>query len=426
MGRPKKLTPNVEKAPQRLPSGVDLFPEQYLSWEGFWDKLVYLAHTFGFLQVQVPLFENAKLFSFWSHAGRQLLSFPQNKNQVVAASPAGVFGLSRMYLSLQTTEINHVVKWFYTTPTVSLDDSNNLKQNLEFGFQIFGPLSPIMGAQLINLLFRLFSQIGLTNLSLEINNVGCLECQPNYQDQLKHYFKDKKYDLCENCLAHLENGFPLRIFACSNLSCSTASTDAPPIIDILCENCRKQFIGVLEGLDELSITYNLNPHVIGRNWSKRTVFEIRCRVAEQDLILGSGGHADELIQSLGGAQACALGFDSTQETIIKALDLANVKFAAKSKIEVYLVPLGELAAKKSLRLFTELWNNDIIASEFSGPGSIKTQLKLAESNKASIALIIGQKEARDGTVILRDVRSGMQELFVSERIIEEVKKRLGK
>ena len=111
---------------------------------------------------------------------------------------------------------------------------------------------------------------------------------------------------------------------------------------------------------------------------------------------------------------------------MSALEAANVKFVNKNKVDVFLVPLGDLAAKKTLRLFTELWNHNIVASEFIGPGSIKTQLKLAESNKVSIALIIGQKEARDGTVILRDVRSGMQELFTYERIIEEVKKRLGK
>jgi len=187
-------------------------------------------------------------------------------------------------------------------------------------------------------------------------------------------------------------------------------------------------------LDELSIPYNLNPKIIGKPWSRRTVFEIRFSASggtgtggkAAEAILGQGGHADDLIQSLGGTPTTALGFSSTSDLILRALELAEVKFATKSKVDVFLVPLGDLAAKKTLRLFTELWNNDILASEFSGPGSIKTQLKLAESNKVSIALIIGQKEARDGTIILRDVRSGMQELFTTERIIEEVKKRLGK
>ncbi len=426
MGRPKKPTPNIEKAPARLAGSFDLGPDQYLSWEGFWEKLMNLSRTFGFSQVQTPAFEDARLFSFWSQDNHQLLNYSSGKGLSIAAAPTGIFGLARLYLSQQEQDPTRVVKWHYEIPIAVLNENNELQQTREFGFQIFGPLAPVADAQLVNLLLRMFTQVGLSNFSLEVNNVGCVECQPAYFEQLKIYFKDKKYDLCETCLMHLDAGSPLRIFACKNLSCSSTTTEAPMIVDFLCETCRGQLISVLESLDELGVNYNLNPHVVGRVWNRRTVFELRCRVGEQDVVLGSGGHADELIQSLGGQPCGCLGFDCTQETIIKVLELANLKFAAKHRAEVFLVPLGELAAKKSLKLFTELWNHDIIASEFSGPGSIKMQLKLAESSKATIALIIGQKEAREGTVILRDVRSGMQELFVTERIIEEVKKRLGK
>jgi histidyl-tRNA synthetase len=425
MGRPKKLTPNVEKAPQRLPGSVDLTPEQYLSWEAFWEKLAALAHIFNYSQVQAPMFEDARLFAFWSEGPSSLFSMVPPKGHPIAAAPTGVFGLARIFLEHQATEPSRVVKWCYSLPVARFSEGV-LKQTIEYGFQVFGPLTPIADAQLINLLFRLYGQMGLTNLSLEINSVGCLECLPAYEEQLKAYLKDKKYDLCESCIGHLEAGHPLQVFACKNLSCSTTVAEAPAIIDHLCENCRKQLIAVLEGLDELGIGYNLNPHVIGSSWSRRTVFEIRCRFPQEELVLGTGGHADELIQSLGGVPSLALGFSSTQAVITRALDLANLKFAAKTKVDVFLVPLGDLAAKKTLRLFTELWNNEIIASEFVGSGSIKNQLKLAESSKVSIALIIGQKEAREGTVILRDVRSGMQELFLQERIVDEVKKRLGR
>jgi len=273
--------------------------------------------------------------------------------------------------------------------------------------------------------------MGLTNLSLEVNNIGCLECQPAYEEVLKNYFKEKKYDLCEDCVELVET-HPLQILACNNLSCSTVAAEAPVIVDFLCDACRKHFIGVLEGLDELNLGYNLNQKVIGKPWSRKTVFEVKAKFSAEggrensEVSLGSGGHADDLIQSLGGIPAQALGFTGYVDAILNAFELAGVKFASKHKADVFLVPLGELAAKKTLRLFTDLWNNNVVASEFIGPGSIKTQLKLAESNKVAIALIIGQKEAREGTVILRDVKSGMQELFTIERIIDEVKKRLGK
>jgi histidyl-tRNA synthetase len=426
MGRPKKLTPTVEKAPPRLPGAMDLLPEQYLSLDVFLEKLVTLAHTFGYAKVETPILEDARLFSFWSQGTDQLITFNDPKNNLVAVKPTNIFSLARIYLEHHFPEREKVTKWYYNSPVSWQASNGETRQTSEFGFQIFGQTAPIADAQMVNLLLKLFSEMSLPNLSLEINNIGCIECLPGYQEQLKNYFKDKRYDLCENCIENLENNQPLQILACNNLSCSTAAAEAPAIIDYLCENCRRHFIGVLEGLDELGIAYNLNQKVIGKPWSRRTVFEIRSRNDSGELVLGFGGHADDLIQGLGALPAQALGFVGTLDKILAALEAANVKFVSKNKVDVFLVPLGDLAAKKTLRLFTELWNHNIVASEFSGPGSIKTQLKLAESNKVSIALIIGQKEAREGTVILRDVRSGMQELFTYERIIEEVKKRLGK
>lgn len=425
MGRPKKATPSVEKAPQRLPGANDFLPEHHLSWEVFIEKLVLLAHNFGYGKVEAPMFEDSKLFSFWTQNDDQLLMVQDPKNGSVAARPTNIFSLIRVYLENHFAEREKVSKWYYSCP-VAFISKGQIRQTTEYGFQIFGQTAPIADAQLINLLLKLFSDIGLSSLSLELNNVGCLECQPSYVEQLKNYFKDKKYDLCDTCVDNLENGHPLPILSCSNLSCSTVAADAPVVLDFICENCRRQFIGVLEGLDELAIPYNLNQKVIGKPWSRRTVFEVRFKIDSNEIVLGNGGHADDLVQSLGGQPTQALGFVGTAETILQAFESAQVKFASKSKVDVFLVPVGDLAAKKTLKLFTELWNHDILASEFIGPGSIKTQLKLAESNKVSIALIIGQKEAREGTVILRDVRSGMQELFTYERIIEEVKKRLGR
>lgn len=425
MGRPKKITPLVEKAPLRLPGAFDILPEQHLAFDFFFEKFNDLARTFGYLRIDTPLLEDAKLFRQWEQTKiGELIYFQNDKGPKVAFKPLSLFSLGRAYLEYRFQEREKVSKWYYFSP-YSYNTGGQIKQGVEFGLQIFGETAPIADAQVINLLYKLFNDLGLKDLSLEINNIGCLECLPGYQEVLKNYLKDKKYDLCENCLEALDDN-PIKVLACNNLSCSTVVNEAPVLVDYLCENCRKHFIGVLEGLDELGFVYNLNQKIIGQPWSRRTVFEIRQHINDQDFVLGTGGHSDDLIQSFGGEPAAALGFSGTVENLLTAFEAANIRFANKNKVDVFLVPLGDLAAKKTLKLFSELWNQDIMASEFIGPGSIKTQLKLAETNKVSIALIIGQKEAREGTVILRDVRSGMQELFTIERVIDEVKKRLGK
>jgi histidyl-tRNA synthetase len=426
MGRPKKITPAVEKAPGRLSGAYDLLPEQHLGYDFFLDKFIDLAHTFGYSRIETPLLEDYRLFKQWEQLGiGETIKFTDEKgNNRMTVKPTSQFGLVRAYMEYQYPEREKVSKWFYVSPFAYMSQGQ-IKHGNEFGLQIFGETAPIADAQVINLLYKLFSEVGLQDLSLEINNIGCLECLPPYQEVLKNYFKDKKYDLCENCIESIDT-YPIKILACNNLSCSTVANEAPVLVDYLCENCRRHFIGVLEGLDELGLVYNLNQKIIGSPWSRKTVFEIRYKSNGQDYVLGTGGHSDDLVQSLGGNQSSALGFTGRVEDLLAAFNAGNIKFSSKTQVDVYLVPLGDLAAKKTLKLFSELWGQGIVASEFIGPGSIKTQLKLAETNKVSIALIIGQKEAREGTVILRDVRSGMQELFTSERIIEEVRKRLGR
>jgi histidyl-tRNA synthetase len=427
MGRPKKITPTVEKAPNRYTGGIDLLPEHHLPWSFFLDKFLHLANIFGYTKIEAPLFEHARLYKTWEQGGeRKAVAMADIKGATAAMRPTHLFSLARMYLEHRLYERERISKWFYHAPIMYSEPTGELKQSVEFGLQIFGGLTPIADSQMINMLMRLFNEAGIPNLSLEINNSGCLECLPGYRDVLGGYFKEHKYDLCDNCLSYLEKNNPLRVLTCENLDCNTVITEAPTALDYICDNCRKHFISVLEGLDELNIAYNLNQKVVGKPWSRRSIFEIHSRIEGKDIVLGRGGHFDDLIQSLGGPITQSLGFIGKMESVLEAINLSNVKFATTQKVDVYLVPLGELACKKTLRLFTELWNHGIVASEFMGVGSIKTQLKLAESNKVDIALLIGQKEAREGTVILRDVRSGMQEIFVTERIVDEVKKRLGR
>lgn len=424
MGRPKKITPNIEKAPNSLPGSFDLLPEHGVAWEFFVKKFHNLATTFGYSKVETPLLENAKLFRMWEEAGlSQLLSF-QEKDIRIAAKPTNLFGLARSYIENHFYEREKISKWFHYSPVVLVKGSE-ITQDIQWGLQIFGEITGVSDAQLINLLLNLFNEMGLGAITLEVNNVGCLECLPSYTEVLRDFFKERKVELCENCLEQYEH-YPLRILACANLSCTTTSSESPPRLDFLCDSCRKHFISVLEGLDELSVAYNLSPRVIGYPWSRKSLFELRYKTSDAEIILGRGGHADDLIVGMGGPQASVLGFEGLASTLLSAFEAAEVKFGSRQQVDVFLVPLGELAAKKSLKLFMDLWNHNIVASESIGSSSIKMQLKLAESNKVAIALIMGQKEAREGTVILRDVRSGMQELFTVEHIIEEVKKRLVK
>jgi histidyl-tRNA synthetase len=424
MGRPKKAQPSISKAPNKIKGTFDLVPEQHHEIHDLYEDFFRLAHNFGYLRLDTPLIEDARLYKLWRETGKSLFEFESEDLGRAAFKPNNLFSLARAFLEYRYFERERISKWYFSSKVMHMS-SDELAQSDEFGITVFGEIAPISDAQVINLALRFFNEIGLKDVSVDINNVGCLNCQPVYAEVLRGYLKERKYDLCEKCL-ELADDEPMQVLNCANLSCGTAASEAPCMVDYLCEPCRRHFIAVLEGLDELGIPYNLSQRVVGPHWCRRTVFECRVKVDQQEVPVCFGGHADDLIQSLGGQQASCLYFTATLQNVLFALNSLQVKRLPRQKVDVYLVPLGDLAAKKTLKLFSELWSNNIPASEFIGPGSIKTQLKLAEINKVSIALIIGQKEAREGSVILRDVRSGMQELFNMDRIIEEVKKRLGR
>jgi histidyl-tRNA synthetase len=211
------------------------------------------------------------------------------------------------------------------------------------------------------------------------------------------------------------------------LDCQTALSDAPTILDFLDEISHKHFTLLLEALDELQIPYQLNPLYVGFPGSVKTVLAIRYKTKQSSILLAQGGYHDTWLSMLGvAAPTAAFGVWGDLYDVHKAMTQAGVTVQQESKVEIFLVPLGELAAKKSLRLFRDLTTASLTVYDNFGDIGVKNQLKLAEAHKAPIALIMGQKEAVDEMVILRDVKSGMQELFSYDKIVDEVKKRLGK
>jgi histidyl-tRNA synthetase len=218
----------------------------------------------------------------------------------------------------------------------------------------------------------------------------------------------------------------MNILRCSNLDCQAAFSEAPTILDFLDPDSHKHFTSMLEALDELRIPYQLNPYYVGQAGLSRTNWVLKCKGKNQMVILGEGGSHDDLMYAVTGKNFCSFGFRGSLSLVHRLLEASRVEVEKEILSDVFLVPLGELAAKKSLRLFRDLTSQKVSVYDHFGTSGVKNQLKVAETYKAPIALIMGQKEAIDEMVILRDVKSGMQEIISYDKIVEEVKKRLGK
>jgi histidyl-tRNA synthetase len=439
MSRPKKdpvaTVPVVAQVPGikksiLLPGLFDILTETQSYPDIILKRFQHHAKIYGFERLETPPIEDLQLYKMYFGADNKIfdriIQF-ETQGRTVALRPEILPSVLRAYAQHKMFELQMASKWMYMGAGLTMGPKSQFVTDYHFGVEVFGTFTHLTEAQTISSIWHLLQSLGLDSLSLEINHIGNPACQQNYQEALQGYLSGKKYDLCDNCIEHL-TGRTLNVLRCSNLDCQTIVSDAPTILDFLEEASKKHFTSILEALDEVGIPYQLNPYYAGPDGISKT----NCRITYQPkdssekIVISEGGYHDILMNRIGGKSWCCFGMQASISKITKAMEHAAIIIERQPNSEVCLVPLGDLAAKKSLRLFHDLTHAKVSVYDQFGDTGVKNQLKLAESFKTPIALIMGQKEALDETVILRDVKSGMQEMFSYDKIVDEVKKRLGK
>ena len=431
MGRPKKnptaSSGYVSKKIQSLPGSTDILTSADALWDILLKRLSRTARAYGFNRVESPLLEESRLFESAGafSPGQAVAVSDQAYGRPVVLRPALLPSVLRAYVQQKIYETSPVSKWWYSGFTVAQKEKSQAASDFNFGFEVFGTFTHLTEAQLISGVWELFQSLGLKDLALEINSIGEEACQRVYEEALAGYLSGKKYELCDACSEHLK-GRVLNVLRCENLDCQALTAEAPTILDYLDPKSHKHFTNILEALDEMGIPYQLNHLYSGPEGHSRTNFVIKQKTKTGSLVLGEGGYHDGVIQNICGKNFCSFGFYGSLQKVYDLLTASRVTVSREQSSEVFLVPLGELASKKALRLFRDLISSKISVYDHFGDAGVKNQLKAAQTFKAPIALIMGQKEAMDEMVILRDVKSGMQEVISYDKIVEEVKKRLGK
>lgn len=431
----KKKTRRRKLTPLQSVKGMnDILPPERFLWNHILENARKLCNDFGFGKIETPILEQTELFyrgvgQVTDIVEKEMFSFETQGKDKVSLRPEGTAGVVRAYIENGMNKWSQPVKLYYEGVMFRYEkpQAGRYRQHHQFGFEIFGDESPAIDAQVIYLAWKIFQKIGIKNTTIQINSIGCSECRPAYKKLLTDYYEMKINKLCLDCKRRLSNN-PLRLLDCKEDKCMQVASAAPQIIDHLCDDCHNHFKNVLEFLDELEISYVLNPNLVrGLDYYSKTVFEVwENDVEGAQTSLGGGGRYDSLVQILGGEETPAVGFSFGIERAIERLLNNGFHFDQRISRDIFLVQLGDLARKKILRLFDNLIDHNIVAGESLGRGSIKSQLKMANRFNSKIALIIGQKEAIDDTVIIRDMESGMQEVVTMEGVIREVKKRLKK
>ncbi len=394
-----------------------------------------MALYYGFEIIETPVLEFADLFEKGIGLNtdvveHEMYTLKTKGGDFLALRPELTAPVVRAYIENGFANQPQPVKFFHYGPVFRHEtpQAGRYRQFHQADFDIIGEGDPIVDAQVIQLIYSILKEVGLKGLSIHINSIGDKVCWGKYRDELKLYYRNKVNYFCKNCKKRFREN-PLKILDCKEEKCVVLKASAPNSVDYLDKACHDHFKLVLEFLDELNIPYILDSFLVrGLDYYTRTVFEIIPEdVNSSQITLASGGRYDYLVSQLGGKPAPAVGGSIGIERVVNEMRRQDVKVnTIKAKTRVFLAQLGDLAKKKSLKLFEEFRKNSIYVSESFGRDSVKAQLRVADRLGADLALIIGQKEALDDTVILREMQSGVQEIIPLEKIINEVKKRLKK
>jgi len=424
----------------RLRGTKDILPDEYKYWSLVVKKATELSRSYGFRRLDTPVLENLELYERFSGRGsdivtKEMFSFVDKNGERIALRPEATPGIVRSYIEHGMFNLPQPVKLFWLGPCFRHEkpQAGRFRQFSQFNLENIGEVSPVADAELIAITYYFFSELQL-EVMIQINSVGCAICRKEYLVKLENFYKERgrPAKLCNDCKKRRFKN-PLRLLDCKERQCQAMAAEAPQIVDSLCEDCRNHFIKVLEYLDELNIPYNLNPTLVrGLDYYNRTVFEIWPVLGEGEAVdssrqsaMGGGGRYDGLVEYMGGRPTPACGFAIGIERVILKIKEKSIPLKDEEKGDLFLAHLGDQARRKIMVLFEELRKNGFKVREAFTKDSLKSQLEMANQAGVKYTLILGQKEIMDGTILIRDMESGIQEIVDYKKVVAEIEKRLG-
>ena len=411
----------------------DILPAE----QPWWDKVTRtardLAEFYGFGRIEPPILERADLFEKGTGAEtdivqKEMYTLRTRGGDTLALRPEFTPSVMRAYVEHGLSRLGQPQKLYSIGPIFRHEapQLGRFRQAHQFNLEVVGGQNdPVYDAQVILIFSRLAEELRIRDIALRLNSIGCKVCRPLYRKQLQNYYKRVDRKICSDCARRLK-GNPLRLLDCKREECAPYKAKTPNILDKICVTCSSHLKQVLEYLDELKISYTLDNQLVrGMDYYSRTVFELAVEGPGSELgSFAGGGRYAYLMEMLGGRATPAVGGAAGLERIILILKAQEAKPPIKSHKKVFLIHVGETAKKKSLNVIEDLRLEGIQVAESLGRESMKAQLKTADKEGFEIALIFGQQEVFEKSIIIRNLRTSLQETVPLERLAIEVKKRL--
>jgi len=397
----------------QAPRGTkDVLPTESYRWQYVEKKMRACAALAGYREVRTPVFEHTELFArgvgdTTDIVQKEMYTFEDRGKRSVTLKPEGTAGAVRCFLESNLYADALPCKMFYLNAPIfryEAPQSGRLREHHQFGLECFGAADASTDAELISIAYRLLGELGVSNLSVNINSIGCPHCRPQYQKALKEYLKDHFEELCEDCKNRSERN-PLRVLDCKKPGCREVAKDAPNLLDYLCDDCRNHFDMLQECLKTAGIPFRVNSKVVrGLDYYTRTVFELITTTENGDLTVCGGGRYDHLVSQLGGPDLPAVGFGMGIERVLMLLDSEGITIPNPGQYDVFVTYMTDFGLK-AFELVEFLRRNGIRCDMDHCGRSLKAQFKYANKTGVPYVITIGEDEVKQNVFKVKNMET---------------------
>lgn len=399
----------------QAPKGTkDVLPSEVYRWHELERIIREQAEKYGFNELRTPIFEHTELFlrsvgDTTDVVQKEMYTFNDKGNRSITLKPEGTASTVRAFLEHGLYNQPLPLKTYYFTPVFRYErpQAGRLREHHQFGVEVFGAPQATLDAELIAFALSIFKNIKIDGLSVNINSIGCPECRQAYNEALMSFLESRKEKLCDTCKERLERN-PLRVLDCKVPSCREELKDVPVILDYLCSNCSEHFNNLKLALNELGISYNIDPMIVrGLDYYSKTVFEIiYTNARNESLTVCGGGRYDGLTKQMGDVQTAGAGFGMGLERVLMIMAEKGLDFDQPEPAELFIAAMGAKAAARALKLTCLLRSAGIKAEADHSGRSVKAQLKYANKLAFKNVLVIGEDEMSSGIYRLKNMNTG--------------------
>ena len=408
------------------PKGTkDILPDEVFKWQYIEEKVKKIFENTGMKEIRVPVFEHTELFSrgvgeTTDVVQKEMYTFEDKGGRSITLRPEGTAGVVRSYIENGMASMPTPIKLWYEMAMYRYENvqKGRLREFRQIGTEILGTSSYLADVEAIMLGVRIFEELNIPNVKLNLNSIGCPECRKKYQDALREFIRPNLDKYCDTCKTRYEKN-PMRILDCKEKRCKEMNQGAPIILDYLCDDCREHFENVKTMLTKLGVDYEIDAGIVrGLDYYTRTVFEF---VSEDDgLTVLGGGRYDGLVKEVGGQDTPAVGFAMGVERLLEVFDRYNKDLVKEKSMDLYIANIGEKANDFATKLILELRNAGVFVEKDICERSLKAQFKYADKNNAKFVLTLGDDEVEAEKARIKNMQNGEEveiELY-AENIIK--------